>query len=60
MQKMTDVSEVLTASNFRMTISLKRGMFFHVVCAIITLTMEALNTCETSVNFYQTTRRNMH
>jgi hypothetical protein len=40
---LTDVSEVLTVSNIR----------------VITLMMEATSTSETSVNIYQTTRRNI-
>jgi hypothetical protein len=42
-QKFTDVSEVLTASIIR----------------AIARTMEVVNTSETSVKFYQTTRRDI-
>jgi hypothetical protein len=42
-EKYTDVSEMLTA---------------FIIKAIIFLMMEAASTSETSVNFYQTTRRN--
>jgi hypothetical protein len=34
-------------------------IFFSVYVAIIALMMEAASTSETSVNFYQTTRRNI-
>jgi hypothetical protein len=43
-KKFTDVSAVLTASIIR---------------AIIALMMDEVSTTETSVNFYQTTRRNI-
>jgi hypothetical protein len=43
--KLTDVSEMLTAS--------------IVTWTIIAETMEAVSTSETSVNFYQTTRRSI-
>jgi hypothetical protein len=42
--KLADVSEMLTA---------------FIISTMITLMMEAVHTSETSVNFYQTTRRNM-
>jgi hypothetical protein len=40
--KLTDVSEVITTPNFK---------------AIIALMMEAVSFCETSVSFYENTRR---
>jgi hypothetical protein len=48
---LTGVSEVLIASIIRaMTHDLERR--------VITLMMEEVSACETSVNFYDTTRRN--
>jgi hypothetical protein len=49
--KLTDVSEMHTAS-------VTRAMSSSSV-SVITLVMEALRTSETSVNFYETTRRNI-
>jgi hypothetical protein len=43
-QKLTHVSQLLTAS---------------IISAITTVMIEAVSTSETSVNFYQTTRRNI-
>jgi hypothetical protein len=48
--KFTDISEVLSASIFRA---------ISIIRALIALQMEAVSTSETSVNFYQTTRRNI-
>jgi hypothetical protein len=44
---LTDVSELLTAFNIM------------AMMALIALIMEAVNTSETSVNFYETTRRSI-
>jgi hypothetical protein len=44
--------QVLTAA------SMKTAVFWVVAPCLITLTMEAASTSETSVNFYQTTWRN--
>jgi hypothetical protein len=52
---MTDVSEVLTTSIIRAIIALNA----FIIRAIIALMMEVANTSESSVNFYQTTRRNI-
>jgi hypothetical protein len=68
-KKFTNVSEVLAASiiraMIRMTHSHSSDSMQHIIGvlaasiirAMIALMMEAARTCETLINFYQTTRR---